>query len=152
MSVRPLTPEDVAEVIALGYKMHQESVYRHFDYDENKCGQLLYRFLTNPNTCFAHVAESDGELVGVFLGSIGEHYFGRDLVASDTLWYVLPEHRGSRAGGVLLKTFESWAKDRNAAEINVGISSGLSAEKTGAMLQKVGYEVVGGIYKRRVVE
>jgi hypothetical protein len=33
----------------------------------------------------------------------------------------------------------------------MGVSSGLSAEKTGGMLQKLGYDVVGGNYKLRVV-
>jgi hypothetical protein len=34
----------------------------------------------------------------------------------------------------------------------MGVSTGLSAGKTGAMLQKLGYNVVGGNYKQRVVE
>ena len=151
MPIRPIEPTDVPGVINLGYQMHQESVYRYFDYDEGKCGRLLYHFMTNPNTCFAYVGESNGELTGVFLGSIGEHYFGTDLIASDTLWYVTPEARGSRVGLQLLRKFEQWGKERNAAEIYVGVSSGLSADKTGSMLQKLGYDVVGGNYKLRVV-
>jgi len=77
---------------------------------------------------------------------------GTDLIASDTVWYVSTQSRGSRVGLQLLRAFEKWAKERKAAEIYMGVSSGLSAGKTGAMLQKLGYNVVGGNYKQRVVE
>ena len=132
--------------------MHQESVYRHFNYDPSKCGRLVYNYMTNPDTHFAYVGTFDGALNSVLLGSIGEHYFGTDLIASDTLWYVSPQSRGSRVGLQLLRAFEKWAKERGAAEIYMGISSGLSADKTGAMLEKLGYDVVGGNYKQRVVQ
>lgn len=152
MTLRDLTPFDIEAAISLGARMHKESVYRDFDYDKQKCGQLLYRCLSNPDTHFAMVTETDGKLTGMLLGYISEHYFGRDLIASDYLWYVLPEHRGSRAGLQLLIAFQDWAKVRNAAEVYMGISSGLHAEKTGALLTKIGYDVVGGNYKLRVVK
>lgn len=152
MPIRPIKPDDVPGVIDLGYQMHQESVYRHFNYDPNKCGRLIYNFMTNPDTRFAYVGTSNDALNSVFLGSIDEHYFGTDLIASDTLWYVSPQSRGSRVGLQLLRAFEKWAKNANAAEIYVGVSSGLSADKTGTMLQKLGYDVVGGNYKQRVVQ
>lgn len=151
MPVRAMEPDDVPGVIDLGYQMHQESVYRHFDFNPNKFGRLLYHYLTNPNSCFAHVGTRKDTLNGVFLGSIDEHYFGTDLIASDTLWYVSPQSRGSRVGLQLLRTYEKWARDHDAAEIYVGVSSGLKADKTGTMLQKLGYDVVGGNYKLRVV-
>ena len=152
MGVRPMTTEDLPGALNLGQRMHQESVYRQFDYDENKFGRLLCNYIIRTDDRFAYVGETNGVLSGVFLGSISPHYFGNDLVASDTLWYVAPQSRGSRAGLQLLRAFERWAKTKNAAEIYVGISSGLSIDKTGNMLQRLGYDVVGGNYKLRVVK
>ena len=149
-SVRPMEPRDAQGSIELGYRMHQESVYRDFDYDTNKVGRMLYHYSTNPDTHFMQVAEVDGELVGLFLGAISEHYFGTDRLASDTLWYVAPEHRGSRVGLDLLRAFEKWGTSHKVAEICVGVSSGLSTDKTGTLLQKLGYDLVGGNYKLRV--
>jgi GNAT superfamily N-acetyltransferase len=149
--IRLLTDDDLEEVLALGALMHEESVFRHFDFDEEKCRNLIRRFTSNSDTHFACLSESGGVVTGMFAGSISEHYFGRDLIASDTLWYVLPEHRGSRAGLQLLRAFEKWAKARNAAEIFVGVSTGLGMDRTGGMLQKLGYDVVGGNFKLRVV-
>jgi len=151
MPIRPMQPKDLPAVLEMARCMHQESVYRRFDYDENKMGRLLYNYISNPKTSFSCVGTSKDTLNGVFLGSIGEHYFGTDLIASDTLWYVSPQSRGSRVGLQLLRAFESWAKERGAAEIYVGVSSGLSADKTGTMLRKLGYDVVGGNYKLHVV-
>jgi len=151
MPIRPIEEDDIAAVVVLGYQMHQESVYRDFDYNPIKSGNMVHRFISNPDKFFAYVGFANGDYTGVLLGSIGEHYFGTDLIASDTLWYVSPQSRGSRVALQLLHTFERWAKDRNAAEVCIGVSSGLSAEKTGSMLQKLGYDVVGGNYKLRVV-
>ena len=152
MPLRPIALRDLEGVSRLGAKMHAESVYSRFDYDENKFIKLLCRFIMNTEDHFTCIGEINGEPVGVFLGSIGEHYFGKDKIASDTLWYVLPKHRGSIMGVRMLRAFETWARDRNVADITVGVSSGLNLNKTNNVLEKSGYEVVGGIYKRRAVE
>lgn len=147
-----VVPSDFTEIIELGRCMHEESVYRHFDFSPSKCAMLLHTCITNPKTHFARIAvTSTDEIIGILLGEISEHYFGTDLIASDYLWYVAPEHRGSKAGLMLLNEFQTWAKDHDAAEVYIGVSSGVSAEKTGALLEKFGYDLVGGNYKLRVV-
>ena len=149
---RAAVPEDLPEILTLGQQMHGESVYKHFDFSIPKCAMLFHTCATNPDTRFVHVAvNSANELIGIFMGYIAEHYFGTDLIASDYLWYVTPEHRGSRAGLTLLQDFQKWAADHRAAEVYVGISSGLFAERTGALLTKLGFDLVGGNYKLRVV-
>jgi hypothetical protein len=146
------TPADIGEILELGQQMHAESAFRHFDFDIPKCAMLFHTCLTNPDTHFIRVAVSPtNEIVGLLIGFISEHYFGRDLIASDYLWYVTPEHRGSKAALALLRDFQKWAEDRNAAEVHMGISTGVHAEKTGALLERLGYDLVGGNYKLRVV-
>jgi hypothetical protein len=146
------TPADLAEILDLGQQMHAESAFRYFDLDIQKCAMLFHTCITNPETHFIRVAVGPtNEVIGVFAGQISEYYFGRDLIASDYLWYVTPEYRGSRAALALLRDFHKWAEDRNAAEVYIGISTGVSAEKTGALLEKLGYNLVGGNYKLRVV-
>ena len=148
----PIVPADFVEVIELGRDMHQENVYRQFDFSPVKCAALLHACVTNPTTHFARIAVTDAdEIIGILLGEISEHYFGTDLIASDYLWYVAPAHRGSKAGLMLLNEFQEWAKARDAVEVYMGISSGLHAAKTGALLEKLGYDLVGGNYKLRVV-
>ena len=151
MPVRAIEPKDIPEVLSLGYQMHQESTYRQFDYDENKFGRLLYHYMSSPTQRFAYVSTRGHDVTGVFLGSIDAHYFGNDKIASDTLWYVTPKTRGSRAGIQLLRAYENWAKRQGASAIYVGISSGITPERTGNMMQKLGYDVAAGNFKLRVV-
>jgi GNAT superfamily N-acetyltransferase len=90
----------------------------------------------------------DGDvLAGVFVGGLSEFYFGNDVLAYDLLWYVGKEYRGSRTGLRLLKMFESWATDLGADRIQVGISSGLSMDRTGALLERMGFSQIGGLYR-----
>jgi hypothetical protein len=146
------TPADIAEILDLGQQMHAESAFRHFDIDIPKCAMLIHTCLTNPDTHFIRVAVGPtNEIVGMLLGYISEYYFGRDLIASDYLWYVTPEYRGSRAAVLLLRDFQKWAEERNASEVHMGLSTGVHAEKVGALLENLGYDLVGGNYKLRVV-
>lgn len=149
---RTAVPEDLAEILALGQQMHEESAYRHFNFSASKFAMMVHTYITSPDTNFIRVAVSPSEdVIGLFMGYIAEHYFGTDLIASDALWYVTPERRGSRAGLALLQDFQKWAADHRAAEVYVGISSGIFAERTGALLKKLGFDLVGGNYKLRVV-
>ena len=149
---RAATPEDLLDVVTLGQKMHGESVFRHFNFSVPKFATLVYTCITNPDSHFIHVAVSPTkEIIGAFMGSVSEHYFGNDMVASDYLWYVTPKYRGSRAGVCLIRDFQKWAADHHAVEVHVGISTGITGERTGALLKKLGFDLVGGNYKLRVV-
>lgn len=149
---RTAVPEDLPEILALGQQMHEESAFRYFNFDVPKCAMLFHTCVTNPDDHFIQVAVGPAnDIIGLFIGHITEYYFGTDLIASDYLWYVTPEHRGSRAGLTLLQDFQKWAADRQAVEVHVGISTGVFAERTGALLTKLGFDLVGGNYKLRVV-
>lgn len=51
-----------------------------------------------------------GESVGFAAAMVGPHFFNPILsTLTLTLWWVQQEHRGSRAGGVLLDALESYA-------------------------------------------
>jgi N-acetylglutamate synthase-like GNAT family acetyltransferase len=49
---------------------------------------------------------ADDEIVGFIAGLLVEHWMNPELVVlSELLWWVEPEHRGSRAGAMLLRAF-----------------------------------------------
>jgi hypothetical protein len=47
----------------------------------------------------------------------------------------------------LLKEFQKWATEQNVNRIQVGISSGMSMDRTGALLERMGFSQIGGLYK-----
>lgn len=148
MEIRCLEYADIPETVDLARRFVEESAFSRFDFSHEKMAANLSLAITHPNRAFCHVVEHDGKLVGALVGYISEFFFGRDLIASDSGWFILPEYRGSRSAIRLLKNFEKWAKANGAAEVAMGISTDVAPEKTGALLQKLGYRPVGGNFKK----
>ena len=81
------------------------------------------------------------------MGYLSSYYFGNDLLANDILWYVKKERRGSMTGPRLLKAFRTWAKERGAREVCMGVSTAVDVDRTHKLLSRMGFEHVGGIFK-----
>jgi hypothetical protein len=57
------------------------------------------------------VAESERGLLGFVAGQVIAHPFNPNLkVLAELFWWVVPEHRKSRAGLMLLNEFTAWGK------------------------------------------
>ena len=127
--------------------MHEESAFRRLDYDKKKCFDLTVRYISNPKKYFSYCAYEGDELVGMIMGYLSSYYFGNDLLANDILWYVKKERRGSMTGPRLLKAFRTWAKERGAREVCMGVSTAVDVDRTHKLLSRMGFEHVGGIFK-----
>jgi len=151
IEVRRIRQEDLEDIYLLGLEMRNEGLFRTVDYDQGRVYKFLRQYIDAPDVNYGVVARENGKLIGFFTGYISLFFFGRDTIATEVLWYVAPKHRGSRLGVDLLKGFEDWAKDQGAAEVCIGISTGVHADKTGQLLERRGYHCAGGIFKRPVV-
>lgn len=150
MEIRCLEYADIPETVELARKFVEESAFSRFQFSPEKMASNLSLAVTHPHVAFCQVVEHDGRLVGALVGYISEFFFGHDLIASDSGWFILPEYRGSRSAVKLLKNFQTWAKANGAKEVAMGVSTDVTPEKTGALLQKLGYKHVGGNYKLAV--
>ena len=139
--------EDIVPMGNLGYQMYKEGAFKELDWDFEKVHRLTKRYIEKPNTHFALCAYDDENLVGMIMGYLTPYYFGNDILATDHLWYVDPEYRGTRVGLKLLKDFRSWAIKSGAKEVCIGISTGTDVDRTGALLERLGFNHVGGTYK-----
>jgi GNAT superfamily N-acetyltransferase len=151
VKVRRMSGQDIEPMVEMGADMHAEGAFAALDYSREKCRELGHRYIQSPDTNFGAVAEEDGKIVGMFMGYVTDYYFGNDKIACDILWYVVPEARGSRAGIKLLKAFQVWAAQCGASEVCIGVSTAVEFERTGMLLQRLGYAHVGGNYKFSVV-
>lgn len=152
MLVRPVQREDVVPLVEIGKVMHKESVYAHLDYDIEKLHQLGEGIAANPDSdwaAFTAIAAT-GERIGMLVGYIAEHTFGRDKVAQDFINFVLPERRGIMAGKAMIHMFEDWAKRKGVAEVYLGITTGVEVERTAKLYERLGYERAGILFKKRV--
>jgi len=147
--VQDFSPAVARAVLDLGQKAHEESAHSHLALDAV--------FLLENAECYTHLENHafwlawDGdEAVGVFAGNANPYFFSRDLVAGDSLWYVVPEKRGSGVGLQLLGLFEQWAKELGVVDIRIGQTSKLDPRVFNGILNSRGYDCVGSYFVRKV--
>jgi len=148
MSIKyePIQLENIRDVIALGQKMHQESAYADMPFDIEMAAQNIFDRIIKSDYGFGLIAYKDTNPVGLFAGALATHYFGPAFFAHDFAWYVTPKQRGSSIAIRMLKKFEKWAKDKGALEIHLGVTTGVSPDKTAKMFERMGYKYVGKNY------
>ncbi len=81
----------------------------------------------------AHVILEDD---AILICSLGAHpYFKDKLVASELMWWVPPDKRGTSLGARLFKRYEQWARD-NGAQV---ILADCLDNRVANFYQKLGY-------------
>jgi len=147
--VEDFRPEVQAAFIDLGLTAHAESSHSHMTMDIEFGLENLKKFVEGPMSAVWIAWEGD-KPVGFFAGKANTLFFSRDLVAVDTVWYVLPEKRGTRVGLRLLELFEEWAESKKVKDIRVGQTSKLEFDAFDGIMSGRGYEFVGSYYVRKV--
>jgi len=102
VSVRPITPDDVAAVVGLVRELAEYEKARH----EARMteDQLSAALFGDSRALFGHVAVADGQVVGMALWFLNfSTWRGTHGVYLEDL-YVQPQHRGSGLGRELLRT------------------------------------------------
>ena len=145
--IRPMTAQDIPALLVLGAEMHGESRYANLDFDPQKLWQLGETMLGNPDSWLALVAERDSEIIGFCIGYVAPHFFGNDLTSGDLAIYVVPEHRGGTIGARLVKLYTGWCEARGVQEPLLGVSAGITPERTGRLYERLAYTVQYIIYK-----
>jgi GNAT superfamily N-acetyltransferase len=151
MKYEPFEIERLRDILQLGMLMQQESAFSVIPFDVEQTANSIVGLVVNNTNGFGLLAYTDeGEAVGMIAGSITPYFFSRGWVASDFVWYVKPEHRGSRVAVKLLKAFKAWATEKGASQLYMGVTTNISADRTGDLLQRLGFEHVGGNYRAQI--
>lgn len=137
--IRAATTDDISAMVYLGQLMHDESPrYAKSEYKPEKLVALADHVLGGNGIAF--VVEIGGELVGMMVGLVTEHFFSDVRIGTDLALYIEPEHRGGRHAVRLVRAFEARAKELGASEIELGVSTGYHAERTADLYEALGYE------------
>lgn len=136
---------DVAAMIRLGRLLHAESRFRALPLDDARMREIGRRGLANGNPA-SIVAEHDGQMVGMAIVALGEHFFSPSLAATVQLIYVAPQARGGAAAVKLLRGVHRWAVQGGATDLHVNVTSGITADKTDRFPRKMGFRQTGGNY------
>lgn len=149
MTIRLMRDEDVGRLIELGRLMHLESRYKHLDYSETKLAALADQILNDPSTWIALVYEDEhGDIPGMFVGYVTEHFFGYDKMSCDLLLYVRPDKRGSSIGPRLIKAYETIARDLGTKDMGLGATTNIAKDRTRQLYERLGYTTVGYAFRK----
>lgn len=152
ITIRPFEMKDLDDCIKCGFRFHQESIFRDIPMDVEKLRKLGEKAFERLDHLFM-VYEKDGEIVGMFMASIQQYYFGHDYLACDILWYIDKNDRGSaRVAAMTLEYYKKWAATWNVRETMIGTSTGIDIERTAKLLEHLGFKQVGTNHKYRAGE
>lgn len=149
--IRPATLLDLPAIIALGHRYVEEEVsrVRHHEarWEPPLAGEYLAQTVMNPDEAFLHVYESGDKILGFLWAFKHKLNLWSSLdVASDVLFYVVPECRGKYGSICLINRYKAWAKTVGCTEVRLSIASGINEERNGLAYQRLGFKPFGTTY------
>ena len=134
--------KDIPGAMRLAADFHNASAYRDHPLDLAKVDQLVHRMLADPAYFCVALADSvTDEIHGYLLAMAHEHYFSKVRTVTDIGFYIEPEWRSPLAARSMVAQLEAWAfGEAGAADITLGISSGIADEATRRFFQRLGYD------------
>lgn len=143
MMVRNATYLDVPEILNLADVYVREEVeptgHHSPIWDAGMMAHHLMNCITDDEGIVL-VAVQDGNIIG-YLWAIqhGLAPWSPVLVASDLLFYVKPEHRGSRAAWRLVLAYKEWAEEEGCTEVRLSVASGINTSRTERLYEHLGF-------------
>tara|TARA_R100000234_G_scaffold68645_1_gene42050 strand:+ start:1049 stop:1510 length:462 start_codon:yes stop_codon:yes gene_type:complete len=149
ITVREARLNDVKPLVTLGKIMHEETAFADVTWNPDKVHRFGIMVVRDDNFCI-YVAEDNNVPVGMIIAEVVPYYFSDDLRLCDHLWYVAKEYRGSSVASKLIEKLIEFAESKGVKEIYSGVSTAVDQDKTGALLEKLNYQHLGGLYKYKV--
>ena len=148
MKVTPAAAGDIAALVELGRVCHSESRFAHLTYDAERVSARFTQMIekAKAGTFFVAARPAPGQISGLMIGVIDEYFFCDQRVASSIFFLVHPLHRGGLSASKMVLAFRAWAQARGAAEMYVGVASGVAIQRTGRFLSKLNLTLSGGNY------
>lgn len=152
MSIRyePFGIENIADVVALGMELHEESAASDIPFDVEFTAQSVYEQIICSDDGFGLLAMEDDHPVGMVIGKLAQYEFSPAVLAYNHVWYVKSERRGSPIAFRLLRAFEDWALYQGAEHVHLGLAAGILTERTSRALGRYGYHSLGGNFARKL--
>jgi GNAT superfamily N-acetyltransferase len=149
--IRPARVDDIPAIVRYGAEMVQESRYRGMSFAPDKVGQIMRAVITESQGA-GFVAEVAGQIVGGAFAVLTAPWFSHDPTACDLAVFVAPEHRRNGVAVQLVQAVLWWAQQIGVHHVDLSISTGVEAEATGRLYEKLGGSFVGGIYTWRLAD
>lgn len=148
--IRFATVDDIPAMVDLGKAIHAETRLARFPFNPKRLTTQFESILSPPRSDFCVlVAEKETRgLVGGFWGQISQYYFSDALVATDYMFFVVPDLRGTPVAVRLIHAFRQWATNRGADEVCINMTTGIDIERFDRFLRHMGFTYTGGNYSQ----
>ena len=144
--IREATVADTPAIVEMGRKLHADSNFSNLSFDPDIAAGHVDRLLTDDDCCLLIAVDSQ-RTIGFISGEVSRAMFGPEFVATEDLFYVEPDMRGSKRGvsARLLRAFCFWAAERGAARITVANVAGTDDNKFQWLLRTYGFAQAGSV-------
>lgn len=148
MAIRYATEADVDQLVEYWLNTDLYNVYRSLSFNPDKLRNTFNKIVHDESKayCLMVADNMNGTAQGYLVGQIDSFYFSDDIVAKVIFYWVHPDARYSTAAVKLLASFKQWAKNRQATQLIMGITSQEHLAHTDKMMKKMGAQFVGGNY------
>ncbi len=136
-TIRKATLADVPEIVRMSAAFYPTTHYAQWcEMDEDSVAGLATGLIEND---VFFVAEHEGALVGMVGVMLVPFLFNRDhLFATEIVWWVAPEVRGTSVAARLLDVIEVPCRERGAARIQM-VHMPNSPPQAAALYERMGY-------------
>lgn len=148
MRVEVATPEDAAEIAALGQLLHDTSSYAGIPYRPAKVETLMRNLAAGAGVVF--VVRQDGAIAGGIAGAVSEHWFSDELHGYEFSFFIRPEARNGFTAIKLVNAFSIWCRARGAKSVRMGITTGIHEASTGQLYRMLGFKDAGSLFQLEV--
>lgn len=142
--IETATRADVPRIMEMARDMHAESRFAKFPFDGAKMERIFCGLIDGAGTILLYRKEA--QTVGMAVLQTSEMFFSTSLMAFEYGIFVEPEHRGSFGALGLVKSAKAWARARGAVWLDLGITTGVTADRSGAFYEALGARQVGALY------
>lgn len=140
--IRKANAKDLQAIIEMGYRLCDRTPQAHVKRDRPMIARQITACMSSAFGC-CFVAEHDGKLTGVILGTAQQYWFSNQRQAVDLMFVAERIGDGPR----LLKAFVDWGWSvPGVVEVAGAQSSGIEIERTTEMYEHLGFQRVGGVF------
>lgn len=139
--IKPLRAHDIDNTVIVMEYYRDEANLPDGEYDSDVMLETIRNFVIDPTFSWFNMYEGN-RVVGLVAGYIVQLPWSRKLIGHIQFIYTLPSHRNLTNAKDLVKTFEDWAINLGATQIDAG-DIGIDPERTRVFYSQLGYKEKG---------
>lgn len=149
MEIRKAKHTDIPKVLPLVRAFHDETLKPFgMGFDPVSVEQTIRTFIEHH---VGLVVEKDGEIVGVIGGAIIPSFTDYSVkIFAESIWYVLPAHRGAASGIKLLRLVEDYCRNVGITKVVMIGMSNDDIDRLGSFYARMGYHEVEIHYQKDI--